>query len=337
MDQFNGKCSNFQKLNEELNDFHHQLKKKNFTDQEIQEIFSPILEKHEKSKRISLYIPLVVIVIFFAVKTSENLSENVWLYAMAFLRILLAKIHPFYDWTHLKNQDCLIPKWWEDQVSKNFTPNCNLCENVKYIDSFDYLTEEKLTNFYLDVQKPVILTGDVWPDVDELIASLKEDDFYATSVPCSLETNTMQTSGNIVTILRKASTFPSFFVHFQNCEYESMKYFRTLTPKPSFLPLSTSPVQYNWLLWTKNYTFPKYKSIALENSEELKVLGQIHGKLKYRLSPTEYCQKSCENLEIILSPNQFLIFTNFWNLEYQSFPNDSTDGVAAILEAHSIM
>ncbi|KAK9874252.1 hypothetical protein WA026_002608 [Henosepilachna vigintioctopunctata] len=331
------KRCNFERFEDDINIFYEDLKNHNFSNEQIAKVFNPMLLENEKWTMFKCIMFIAFPIIIYSLIQSDYFYDNISWYLLAISRVLLIKIHPIYDWTHLKDQQCLLPKWWERKIENNFTPNCNLCENLKDIYVYDRLSPRELTEFYLDIQKPVILTDDTWSNLDEFFNDIIQDDFLLSSMPCSLQTNMIDGSSNLEQIMKKILEFESLFVYFQNCEYESMKHFRKISPKPKYLPPSISPVQYNWLLWVRNYTFPKYKTINLANSENIKIIGEISGRLSFRLTPPVLCKELCSELEITLNANQFLIFTNFWKLHFKNVDNDTQDSVAAISEVHSLL
>ncbi|XP_044764223.1 uncharacterized protein LOC123320835 [Coccinella septempunctata] len=328
-----GEKTIFEKLDEELLEFHKYLKRKDLDEEDIGMIFEPLLGEKNRGIGRCFFILMSIFLIFHALIR----TEIGWWYILAMSRMFLIKIKPFYDWSYLKNEECMIPKWWEKGVEKNYTPNCNFCENLKNVEVLDQLDGGELEEFYMEVQKPVVFQYE-FPTVDHVWSSFFQDDNFLSSFPCSIETNVMENEGNIGKILRKISIFPNFFVHFQNCEYDSMKYFRGVVPTPKFVPDNISPVQYNWLMWSRNYTFPRFKKIELSNSENFKLVGQIEGRATYRLLPPGKCEKICEEVEVTLGKGQVFIFTNFWRLEYSvSGSEEEIEDVGVILEAHSIL
>lgn len=323
----------FKKLDEEVMDFYKNLKKKNFEEDEIYQIFKPFLEEKKKPVGKFFFLLMSIFVLFQIVLK----TEMGWWYILAISRMFLIQIKPFYDWSHLKNDECLLSKWWEQNAIQNFTPNCNFCENQIEIDVLKHLESEHLEEFYLDVQKPVILQDEGNPTVDALWSSLYQDDNFLSSYPCHIESNLMGNRGTAGKILRKMSIFEDFFVHFQNCEYESMKYFRNIVPMPQIGLRHISPVQYNWLIWSKSYTFSKFKKIGLSDVENIKLIYQIEGEIMYRLIPPETCGDVCKEIKVLLKKHQVLLFTNFWRLEYNISRNFGNENVGVILEAHSIL
>ncbi|XP_045469647.1 uncharacterized protein LOC123677154 [Harmonia axyridis] len=332
MKQVTHEKSTFDRLDEELLELYQYLKKKNFQEGEISQIFEPLLS--EKKKAIKKYI-LILISIFLLMNALVK-TEIGWWYILSTSRMFLIRIKPIYEWSHLKNKECLIFKWWQEDITKNSIPNCNFCENIKEIEVLQRLDNDELGEFYIEVQKPVILDYEGLPSVYYVWTSLLQEDDFLSSFPCSLETNVME-EGSVRKILRKISLFRNFFVHFQNCAYENMKYLRKIVSMPDLASKHISPVQYNWLIWSKNYTFSEFKTIDLVDSENVKLICQVGGEAKYKLSPPEVCRQSCRDIEVTLRKKQILFFTNFWRLAYKISQHDAViENVAFISEAHSI-
>lgn len=329
------KKAQLKELNKQLNNFYHQLKE-NYDNEAIKKIFEPALKKKLGTfNKKYLYLLLTTFFLILILKTPFDSLE--W-YFLAFGRILLVKILPIYDWTHLKDQQCLIPNIWNEKLpmDSNSTFNCAQCETVKNVDVYDEISEENLQERYLNLQKPIILTKnpDRWPSLDDIFNQLSESADFLDSQPCHFSSNLFAKNQPIKKLLGKIKTASNFFAHFLNCEYEAMKFFRALTPKKRLLANTCAPVQYNWLLWSNSYVFPDFKKIETVASENWKIVGQILGNFSFKLIPKS-CQSICQNITINLQENEVLIFTNLWNLEYGNFEENS-ENVAVVMETHSL-
>ncbi|RZB94438.1 hypothetical protein BDFB_009351 [Asbolus verrucosus] len=317
----------FKQFNDEINDLYKYLKENKFTDDEIRKIFAPLKPNTNKLKLISaILIAVLILTSLYFLTYFETISWHL----SALGRIFLIKLLPYWDWTVLKNEKCLLPKSTSSILPEiNF--NCDLCENIKQIDVYDEIPEDVLKNRYLDVDIPVIIKKKPkgWPSSTNFIEALLTDAEIATSKPCSLSTNIYNGLTTVKNLIRRTSMFDSFFMHFQNCDFRIMKRFRSFTSRPSFLPLELSPVQYNWLLWNKNYNVSYFKSIGLV--EKIALVGQIVGGNYIRLLPRNNCEMDCPRIDVRLKEGESIIFTSLWNLEYRPGQGEN---IAVVLEMH---
>ncbi|KAJ8956092.1 hypothetical protein NQ318_016545 [Aromia moschata] len=255
--------------------------------------------------------------------------DNFYWHLTAAGRIILIKLLPYFDWRYLKNKQCIIEKNGipSEKVSELF--NCDLCEHINRIDVFESIDEDILTQHYLELDVPLIVTKGLenWPKnssfVDDLIL---ENDFYY-SYPCKMSTNIYKGATTAGKILERARSFNEFFLHFQNCDLDAMKTLRKFTYRPSFLPAVYSPVLYNWLIWNRHYNATYDKVIDLV--EKMALVGQVFGSMDVQLSPRYNCIEICPILDIKLNAGEVLVFTSLWDMTYR--PNGG-ENVAVILE-----
>ncbi|XP_066260082.1 uncharacterized protein [Euwallacea similis] len=307
------------------------------------ELLKPITSKIPKkplSRSTLLYwlmflgaIGLVVIIV------RKNWEPISWHIAAA-TRITMIKVLPYYDWKYLKDERCLIPKWFSSSTKKlDEVFDCDLCESFRdFNDFFVALNENNspdIVRQFIDLDRPILIPGVIgyWitKSPEDFVGQLLDHKEFSFSFPCNLETNIHNNKRDDIDLqdlFEKIPSFGSFFLHFQNCDKEAMRVFRNYTYRPSIVPEEIAPVSYNWLIWNKNYSPTKYKKLNL--IEKHTVVGQLFGSTALRLIPRKNCAEICETIEGVLPAGYILIFTSLWDLEY--LPQGDEDNMAVILE-----
>lgn len=315
----------------DLKSFYEFCKENQLSDEEIQKICEP-LTKTIKSIKIPKYFQIfsILAVGLFIFYLLSYIDVIAWHYS-AIGRIVLIKLLPIYDWRYLKNENCLIKF---AKITPQNTTECTYCESIQNV-RFEYdLDQDIIKERYLDMDVPIILMDALqnWPSFTKegFIKEIVNDDNIYYSYPCKLRTNLRKNDQPIGKILEKALNTDSYFLHFENCDFDVMKAFRPFAPRPDYLHPEISPVQYNWLLMSKNYNVTKFKSLSL--NERIIIFGQISGSNHLKLLPVEECTNECHVLEITLQRGESLIFTSLWDLEYK--PQANSENVAVILETH---
>lgn len=240
-------------------------------------------------------------------------------------RMLLIRVLPFYDWRPLKNKHCLIEK---SHVLPKAIYDCGMCENIRRIDVFETISEDRLEDF-INLDKPTILTSALktWPKDSKFLETLVTNEDFYYSYPCKLSTNIIKDFSYLGEVLERVSVFDEFYLHFQNCDLEAMRRMRKYTYRPEVIPKNFSPTIYNWLIWNKSYNVTNFK--PLELVEKLGVFGQIMGTTKIQLVP-KYCESVCPIMSILLYGGEALIFTDAWDLEYR--PGETGENMAVVME-----
>ncbi|XP_060534461.1 uncharacterized protein LOC132706871 [Cylas formicarius] len=321
----------FEDFNRDFNDLYASLKKENYSDGEIRRVFHPLVATTRKSRR--LYLLLVVIFLAVAFYSLTFWEAFTW-HLSAVFRIALIKLLPYFDWRYLKNERCLVPKFAASHDPSDVTFNCYVCENIKRVDAYDSIDEDVLSQRYLDLDVPIILTKGIehWiRNPDFLFAKLAAEVDFALSYPCNVATNVCARNVDVATLLKMTESFDSFFVHFRNCEGDAVRTFRKYSYRPDVFPDIYSPTTYNWMLWSKDYNATAFKKIEL--AEKVALLGQMHGKTRVKLSPRNNCEFACPVLDFVLNVGEYVIFTALWDLHYRPF--ETGYNVAALMETRS--
>lgn len=328
---YNNAEKDFLALEKDLCQLHEMLKENNYTPKEIQEFLRPLRFMAYKGYfyrylRIFLFLLLIFIIGYYLVKVdfiSWQLS--------AVGRIVMIKILPYWNWQKMAGTKCLINGYQEINEIKQF--DCQLCESIDEISVEENIDPEILSDIYLDINVPVLISdgGKNWPpfSIQNLTDKILKNNILSTSYPCDVATNIQSTTLDVSDLLTRSKKFKKYFLHFRNCELNAMKAFRTFTPRPYFLKPEISPIQYSWILISQNYSFPKHKIINL--SEKVTVVGQIDGSTHIRVIPRKNCYELCPTIEITLNKGEFIVFGTLWDFEYKPLKN--SNNIAVILEA----
>lgn len=312
----------------DLKSFHEYCKENRIDDADIKRICRPLTRTIIKTKLLTFSrrftLLFVAIVFFYVLFRSENVSWHL----AALGRITLIKFLPFYDWQPWKNEKCLVS--YTKTTSSETKNDCTFCEAIQKIDVEDDLNAEHVKHVYIDLNVPVVLIDDADYDSD-LIETIIDDVSISNSYPCKMSSNLKTKEDDTVgDVLRRTKMFDSFFVHFQNCDFDVVKAFRKHVPRPRYLYADFGPVQYSWLLTSRNYNVTRFKRLKL--NDRLTVFRQMRGANVLKLFPIVDCRDDCPVLEIELSAGESVVFTSMWDVEYK--PELDTENVAVILETH---
>lgn len=319
-------------LETELNQFYKYCKDNNLTDEEISNICRPLMQSDFKSKYFKTFIIfLIVLLTLYFMSYFETVQ---WHYS-AIGRLFLIELLPVWNWKEMKNEKCLIKTMKSDtNTNADIMQDCTYCEYIHNIDVVDAKESEFIHQKYIKLNKPAILENGIeyWTntvDFQGILDAMFDDETLANSHPCKFKSNTYSGTGNLYQSLKNLDDYSSYFVHFQNCDFNAVKAFRKYFKRPKFLATEIYPIQYSWLLISQNYNVNKFKPIVL--TDQITVVGQFLGRNDIILHPHE-CGEDCEVLKIDLRAGEVLIFGGVWNMEYRPFGEGQN--MAVILETH---
>lgn len=332
--QFHQNIEKLQQMDIELKALLQSCKENNMSNEEIQKLFQPLIKPINKAIFIKRIKQILLVIFLITILYGLTYIESVSWHLSAIGRIAMIKILPFWDWRYLKNEKCLITnplRNYQMEDIKNI--DCSFCESINKIFITDTNDPDIIQELYLEIDVPVILTNsiDSWPNVDnnEDLIDLLQDRNYSRYYPCMLSSNVYTGNGDLNKALGRLKNFEKYFMHFQNCDFQSVKQFRKFAPRPAFLKRELSPVQYSWVLLSKNYNVRKYKKINLV--DRVTVVYQVLGSNLFKLKPIKDCSEDCLDLEFELKTGEALVLSSVWNLEYLPSVQESA---TFILELH---
>ncbi|XP_063220213.1 uncharacterized protein LOC134529747 [Bacillus rossius redtenbacheri] len=326
-------------LDEELMSFYQYCQQVGFTESEMDVICAPLVSSLRKSaiKKIVKCMAIVALVLGIVYGISHLGAVSLHFYAIT--RLFMIKLLPFWDWTSMFYESCLVsnPFYGEYTLTEE---DCISCEALEYVDRLGNVAYEQLLDGYLSRDAPLIVidameswpvmnTDDFW--FDNITQLYLQDDKLVDTVPCILTTNLRLGSSDLHAFLKRISSpqADKWFVHWQNCDINAVKALRKFYQRPYFLSSSVSPAHFNWVLMSSDYNTRIYKKVELDSG--LIMLAQLRGTTSFRLTPHNPCNSSCPELLGDLQEGEVLVFTNFmWTFEY--YPGRNLDNVAILTE-----
>ncbi|KAI4454746.1 arginine demethylase and lysyl-hydroxylase jmjd [Holotrichia oblita] len=319
-------------LEAELKQFYAYCKENNFTDEEIANICKPLLPTVKNLKSKLLLYALVFLTIFSILYLLSYLDTIQWHYS-ALGRIFLIELLPFWDWKNLQHEKCIVNSL---KPTENLprVQDCTFCEYIHGIDVVDAGEVDFIYRKFIKINKPVILENglEYWMDLvdsKDVLEKLLADEIIANSYPCKFKSNTYYGSGNLYQSLRNIQEYSDYFANFQICEFDAVKAMRRYVPRPKFLAAEILPVQYTWVLLSRDYYVEKFRRISL--SDQIAIVGQLGGKSDILLVPNE-CNDDCQTLKIELKAGEVLMFGDLWNMEIR--PYRKGENLVIVLETH---
>lgn len=120
-------------FDQELREFFAKLDEENFARSDVKKIYRPLVV-HLRWKMVRKYSAICLLIgLLWALAQVSVINWNL----VAVGRLLLIKLLPLWNWTHLHNAKCLIdhpvalPPNADDHVASEKSPiDCSVCENI---------------------------------------------------------------------------------------------------------------------------------------------------------------------------------------------------------------
>ncbi|CAF2511124.1 unnamed protein product [Rotaria sp. Silwood2] len=252
-------------------------------------------KKNSKKKWFIISFLILTLISMYFILSHEELSYNIYFVFLSFIRLILIKILPFWDWTKIYTHLCFIANPFFNQSLD--LSECNKCANTTEIPRQSNITFFNFTkSIYLN-HLPVIIDDatETWPAMKELTINklfqlFIEDPVLAENDLCYFETN-IRNYNQVGGADRLFNDYingnrRSFIVQWNNCKRETLKVIRSYYNKPYFLPPSVAQtLMGNWFLVSAGF----HKGIDYLHKIPLNYdwvwLAQIQGSSLIELRP----------------------------------------------------
>lgn len=151
------------------------------------------------------------------------------------------------------------------------------------------------------------------------------------SNPCNLHTNLItgahyKSLNALLELTRKSSD--GWFLHFRNCDFDSVKASRLLEQQPNFLTSHLKPFSSSWIVMSNNYKVMKPKRLLVKH---LVVGKQIVGTIDVLIAPRAGCKDICKDHLLQLDVGYTIVFSAE-NWEFSYIPTGQGDSVTFLRE-----
>lgn len=326
-------------IDDELLSFYQYCEKAGFTTSEMEMICAPLTSAlRQRNMKRSLKTMLLILGFIFGVYAARE-GYMFGPHFSAVGRLIMIKLLPFWDWTSMFYNSCLIsnPLYKGYSLQKE---DCVSCESLEKIERIGEVTFYHLVDDYLSRDTPVIVVDAMtyWPVMntdhfyfENITQAYLKNEKLMDTVPCVLISNIRPGSSDLLAFLKRIQSprADKWFVHWQNCDINAVKALRKFYQRPYFLSSSVAPAHFNWVLMSSDYNAKLYKKVELDTG--LIMLAQLRGSTSFKLTAHSPCNSTCSELSGDLQEGEMLVFTNFmWSFEY--CPGRHMDNVAILTE-----
>ncbi|CAF1084348.1 unnamed protein product [Adineta steineri] len=280
--------------------------------------------KTKKKKWFIICLILLLSISIYFILLNDELSYNIYFTLLSFIRLILIRILPFWDWTTIYTSQCFLNNPFYNNSFE--LTECNKCINTTKIITQSNITFFNFTkNIYLN-HLPVIVDDatESWPAIKELTVKklfrlFTEDPVLSEYDLCSFETNVhgYNEPGGADKLFNNylSGNRRPFMAQWNNCKREALRIIREYYSKPYFLPSSVGQtLTGNWFFISSglNKETNHLHRIPLHN--DWIWLAQIQGSSLIQLRPKHPCEKTCSTLKSIkLNHGDLLIYSHLYN------------------------
>lgn len=265
---------------------------------------------------------------------SDELIYNVYFVLLAFVRTLLIKVLPVWDWTRMYTSRCMVNNpFFNNSLDLS---ECTKCANTTEVVRQSNLTFFNFTkNVYLN-HLPIIVEDATqsWPamkglTVETLFRLYAEDPVLSEHDLCYFESNIEQLNkpGGADQLFNDylSGNRRPFKVHWNNCQRETLKIIRSYYSKPYFLPPSVGQtLMGNWFLISVGLQKGPVRFQAVPVNDQWTWLAQIQGRSAVELRPQRICKGTCAVLKSIeLNKGDLMMYSRLYQAVYRPLTKEA--------------
>ncbi|XP_015920738.1 uncharacterized protein [Parasteatoda tepidariorum] len=245
-------------------------------------------------------------------------------------RYFMFKILPFWDWTELYSENCLLenPFYSNEEV---LIFDCKVCEDVFDVDYLNRTSPEEISQYYMQRNIPVIVRDAMfdWSVMQDSfnILNMTEGFYHLDEDVCMFQSNLNVENHQMLFQKLLSQDLQKWYAHWENCEKSTQKFVRKFYARPYFLPGVVQMTEANWILMSSNYIGRKYKKIDVMPSVTVMWVAQIRGYNNIQFLPKNPCHTTCNVIEDTLEEGEIALFSpTVWNFSY--LPGEGTENLA---------
>jgi len=240
------------------------------------------------------------------------------------------KILPFWDWTELYSENCLLdnPFYSNEEV---YVFDCKVCEDVYDVDYLNRTSPEEISQFYMQRNIPVIIRDAMfdWSVMQDSfnILNLTEGFYDLKEEVCMFQSNLGVENHHKLFKKLLNQDLKKWYAHWENCEKSTQKFIRKFYTRPYFMPSLVQMTEANWILMSSGYIGKKFKRLDVMSTITVMWIAQIRGYNNIQLQPKDPCHNMCNVLEDTIEEGEIILFSpTVWNFSY--IPGEGTENLA---------
>ncbi|CAF3373010.1 unnamed protein product [Rotaria socialis] len=298
--------------------------------------FDKLDKKKKKSKKkwfiICFLLPIFICMYF--ILSNEILNYDIYFVFLSFVRLILIKILPLWDWTNIYTRTCFIANpFYNNSLDLS---ECNKCVNTTEVGSQSNISFFNFTKTIYLNHLPVIIDDatENWPAIKELTIKnlfqrFIDDPVLSENDLCYFESNLRNYNqpGGADQLFNDYinGDLRAFIVHWNNCKRETLKIVRSYYSKPYFLPPSLGQtLMGNWFLISSGFHKGTNRLHKVPLNHNWVWLAQIQGSSSIELRPKHPCDRACSILKFVtLNKGDLIIYSHLYDALYSPLKKET--------------
>ncbi|XP_068685909.1 uncharacterized protein [Montipora foliosa] len=308
-------------IDDEIRQLYEFCSKAGYTQPQMEKCARPLLDLQSREKHIKWFRGLFYFALMMGFIALLFVCDPTYRQICIYGKFLAMKALPYWDWTVIYDQDCLIdnPYYVQDGLTED---HCNSCKDLLSIKRISGADQSDIAEDYLFTNTPVIVTDatEQWDavnkfNIDFLAEMYQSNELLTETTGCQFQsTSAEHENPQILLSAYKSGELTNFQAFWENCEKEPAKLFRKYYRRPYFLPPMAEATEGNFFI----VSLEQNKTLHVSWEASASWIAQIKGSSKFVLKPNEICSSICHKVFMKLYPGEILTVTNeMWSVSYK--------------------
>lgn len=267
--------------------------------------------------------------------------DTTYRFLCIFGRLSSEKILPYWDFTLLYEENCLVSNPYYLSSDSSSVLDCKVCDdvNVDGIEKIRSADPDDIAEVYLKAGRPVIVKDGMtdWPcmmpqsrldgrGIRELYSS---DKALNTSAPCSLTASFSGADLNISRVFDRMVRGEQVLAAWENCDPNAAKRLRSEYRRLYFLPGMAESSSMNWVIVAINGTKDLWHATPYFSGQAVWI-AVVEGEYEVTVKPRSICSSACNPIAVSLGAGDILLFTReMWYVTISHHIKDETVAIAS--------
>jgi len=258
-------------------------------------------------------------------------------------KLALMKALPYWDWTYLYDQDCVVKNPFVTPERNLTKEDCQACLDLSKngIEGLSNASHDLIANDFLLVDFPAIIEDGTkeWPNPNFDLNSLSQEYLNHKDLDSTGDCRFRSSIDNITNVYDFFKAYESkslpdaYFALWDNCDLKAAKHFRLNYKRPYYLPPMAEAAKVNSFFITKGKS-DEAIGLSGEDDSSGMWLTVVSGKLTVDIVPVEGCGKfkGCKMISNELKKGEALVAPlRLWQVDASSLYDGETIAIGSTM------
>ncbi|XP_019641127.1 PREDICTED: uncharacterized protein LOC109482740 [Branchiostoma belcheri] len=324
-------------IDQEINNLHDFCVKSGFSPEQIRSLSAPVVRRSARGWLKTWFWRLLKLSLLVTAAVVCYNWDPAYRKAAIYGKLALMKVLPYWDWTYLYNEECLINNPYYVQPPHLTQEDCEVCLEISGVKRMKNVDHADISDLLLDNEPFVVTDAQLdWTELNQItfhdfLKLFSTQEAFKTSGVCDFHSEDKTMTPRHPSVLPTATQGKAdWYALWKNCEREGVRLMRKFYgTRPYFLPPMVESHESNWVFVSEGQIIKHFVPLPFEEHSVV-WLAQVKGSVLYRLEPDSICEATCKHIDVTLKPGDTLVVPqNLWAVQLKNVKDSEPTVVIA--------